>query len=529
VYHDPQSIMSTAAFEIPPSVPDLPPSATSSLRSFSEFLEVFACHRLPSAFIGLVFVYACGHVFFFCLCLPYFSKQIKSGRFWLVRLVTTERGRIIVPNHLDAAATLIGAYTLYDIGYCIKLILCYYQRASQQNLPVILCMRFVILTTIGWIFLLGFFLVRFPPNTFKIPAYVWNIAIFALPSMIYFGTVYCLERATTHWNDFWGDYLELRSIVDAALADDITTPTSDQIAMARVMIGVDLSRSCRWILFWAIPYAALALLFATAILTVTLSILISHYKDVKVEETLPMQSELPHGFSRAGGLRGSNSFTASMGIRKWMRELPTVPEERGQTATTLTMESANSSKSTRAADTGQREQHSPFGRSVPSRTSSKSSYVKLAMYGLGLRPLNRDAYNDPSGGFSESRARAGLRTLLIHTAIQGGCVFVVALTQVTACLIMTHPAFLQPLAAKHDAGGWGAEWIRLNGILRMLEFYGAAIPGINLIGSILMRQMHAIGISQAREAQGLPSQTQRTGEDFALSAPGPSVSAMWDH
>ncbi|KAL9935382.1 hypothetical protein V8E36_005730 [Tilletia maclaganii] len=523
--------MSTKAIEVPVWLPSLPASATSSLHNFSEYLEIYAHHCLPSAYRGMVIVYACGHIFAFCLCLPYFSKQIRSGRFWLVRLITTKRGRIIVPNHLDAAATLIGAYTLYDIGYCIKLILAYYQRTSQHNLMIILCMRFIILTNICWIFLLGFLLVKYPPNTFKVPAYVWNIGIFALPGAVIFGTAFCLRQLATYRNRFWAGYLKLRPIVDTALASGLTTPSADMIARARIMLGVNLHKCSWWILYWATPYAVWALFFATAILTVTLSILISHSKELKEDkDPLPMQSVPMLGFSRSGELRSGSSMTASMGIRKWVRELPTVPEERGQTATLLTIASGDPVKSEGTENVLlQRAHHSASERKVPPRTASSGpSFAKLALYGLGLRPLARDAYNDPSGGFSERKARAGLRTLLIHTATQGGCSFLVALTQIAACLVMVHPLYLQPLAAKGDAVAWGAKWVRLDSILRILEFYGAAIPGIGLIVSILMRQMQSIGISQAREARGLPLQMHRTGEDFALSAPGPSASAQWD-
>jgi len=177
-----------------------------------------------------------------------------------------------------------------------------------------------------------------------------------------------------------------------------------------------------------------------------------------------------------------------------------------------------------AAAQGQSAGKAPHGKGQHARPTAS----RLLLYGLGLRPLTKDAYNDPSGGFSESKARAGLRSLLTHTAIQGGCIFIIALTQIGACLIMVHPVFLQPLDGKSQMGGWVAQWIQLSSALRLLEFYGAALPGIALIISILTRQMHAIGISNARETQGVPiTQTHRTGEDFALSAPGPSVSARW--
>jgi len=508
---------------------NLPASATSSLHGLSEFIEVFAHHRLPKPYVGLVWFYLVGHSLMFLLCLPYFLKQIKSGRFWLVRLVNTKRGRIIVPNHLDASATLIGAYTIWDMGFCIKLLLGYYSLSVQRNLPVITCMRFVILTIIGWIFLLGFFLVKVPPNRHKTPAWLWNVGIFVIPCTVYIGTIYCLYQANLTWNDYWSSYQRLREVLDAALATNATVPTSEQIAMAQVMIGLQLHMSNEWKLWWGIPYAVFAFIFSIVILTVTLSILISHYSGLKKKADLPMQT---NAFSATNRRSRLTSMTASMGIRKWIRELPPVPEERHSSLSMLSNDTGRTSPLTMDGKTGSQPSQ---GHRISSRNSKRSGrgFTRMAMYGLGLRPLTQDAYDDPTGGFSDSEASAGLRSLLCHTAVQGSCIFLIVMSQVGACFIMTHPVWLQPLASHADVAVWGAKWVQLSCILRMLEFYGTGLPGLALVVSILMRQMFAIGISQARKASASasvagPTLTQRSGADFALSALGPSVSGRWD-
>ncbi|KAL9932062.1 hypothetical protein V8E36_009123 [Tilletia maclaganii] len=522
----------------------LPASATASLQGLSDLIEIYAHHRLPKAYLSVIWLYLAGHSLMFLLCLPYFLRQIKSGRFWVVRLVNTERGRIIMPNHLDASATLIGAYTLWDVGFCIKLMLGYYSRSSQKHLPIIVCLRFIILATIGWIFLLGFFLVKVPPNRHKTPSWLWNIGIFALPCSVYLSTIYCLYEADVWWNDYWTTYKALRPALNAALAAGATVPTQEQINTTILMLGVQLHQSNRWKLIWALPLAVFASAFATAVLVVTLSILLSHYSGLKKKAELPMQTL---AFSAMNGRRPEASMTASMGIRKWMRELPSVPEERHQAYSVLsdaTEKSASpatdDTKSAAGAGAGAvLSQSSQQQRATPSRSSKRSSGVtfsRMAMYGLGLRPLAQDAYNDPTGGFSESDTQAGLRSLLLHTAVQGVCIFVTALVQVGLCVIIALPAFQQPLIAsssgKRNPGGWGAEWIYLHSILRLLEFDPTAIPGVVLFVSILIRQAFAIGISQAREAAASgairPTHTnQRSGANFHLPAPGPSIWARF--
>ncbi|KAK0525073.1 hypothetical protein OC842_005628 [Tilletia horrida] len=522
---------------LPASVPALPSIATQSLTQFSDFIEEFVHHRLPTPYIGFVLLYACGHAFFFTLCIPIFAKQIKSGRFWLVRLVTTQRGRVLVPNHLDASATLIGAYTLYDIGFTIKLILCYYQRSSQHNLPALLCMRFMILTTIGWIFLLGFFLVKVPPASFRMSAKVWNIGIFAIPLTIHFGALFLLIKAVKHWNAYWADYNILRPSIDLALTQGLTRPSDGQINLARHMLGVELAGYSRWVFYWSIPYVTWTVLFATAILIVTLSILTTHWDEVRPHhENLPMQTGATRGHSNAMGQDTAKSMTASAGIRKWVRAVPAfvpgIEDDRFQSShitTESTLESAGTT-----SFIGDERPSSDFKKRSRSRSSVGTKHnhhkrvTKLVLYGLGLRPLARDAYDDPTGGFSEHRARVGLRSLLRHTALQGGCIFLIAMTQIAAPLIMVAPSFLQPLRTGH-VPSWGVEWIRITSALRLVEFYGAGVIGFFLIGSILKRQMEAIELSRARAREGVAGvrTTRHSAEEFQLSAPGPSVSAQW--
>ncbi|CAD6893518.1 unnamed protein product [Tilletia controversa] len=499
---------------VDPSIPPLPAYATASLPQFSDFIELFVHHALPHAYVGLVILYASLHAVFFVLCIPIFGKQFKSGRFWLLRLVPAQRGRIIVPNHLDASATLIGAYTLYDVGYCIKLILCYYQRSGQHNLPALLCLRFIILTTIGWIFLLGFFLVKVPPASFKVPAYVWNVGIFAIPFGIHLGSLFLLIKATNHWNAYWDLYLQLRPSIKQALASGAQVPSEAQIDVARRMLGVEMAGYSKFVFYWAIPYFVWTALFATAILVVTFSILVTHWQEVRTVEELPMQT----GRSLAPtqpGQQTLKSMTASAGIRKWIKDVPDRKEDQMQSsfATNTTMTDTSSNGALAEQSTSELKHH--------------LSISQLIKYGLGLRPLAKDAYNDPTRGFSEREARAGLRSLLRHTALQGTCIFIIALSQIGASLIMTHRSFLQPLYTG-QVPHWGVEWIMLASTLRLLEFYGAATPGFFLIGSILKRQMMAIKLSKARAQEGIaPVQTHRTGDDLQLSAPGPSVSQQW--
>ncbi|KAE8259910.1 hypothetical protein A4X13_0g697 [Tilletia indica] len=496
------------------SIPPLPAWATSSLYEFSEFIETLVHHRLPPAYIGFVVLYASLHAVFFIICIPIFAKQFKSGRFWLLRLVPAQRGRVIVPNHLDASATLIGAYTLYDVGYCIKLILCYYQRSDQHNLPALLCLRFIILTTIGWIFLLGFFLVKVPPASFKVPAYVWNIGIFAIPFGVHLGSLFLLIKATNHWNAYWALYLELRPTITQAIANGAQSPSTTQIDLARRMMGVELAQYSKLVFYWAAPYLVWTGLFATAILVVTYSILITHWQDVRTTEELPMQTGASQAYTTPGQYT-ARSMTASAGIRKWVKEVPARQEEQ--------MQSSFTTNNTTLADTASISGDKGKGSS----SDLKHHFPKLVMYGLGLRPLTKDAYNDPTGGFGERQARAGLRSLLLHTALQGSCIFIIALTQIGASLIMFHRSFLQPLHTG-QVPDWGVEWVKLAGVLRVLEFYGAIFPGFFLISSILIRQMKAIKLSKARAQQGLVGvRTHRTGDDLQLSAPGPSVSQQW--
>ncbi|KAK0524084.1 hypothetical protein OC835_006040 [Tilletia horrida] len=504
------------------SVPDLPAFATASLRDFSEFIETFVNHRLPSAFLGFLIFYTVLHAVLFCLCLPISAKQLHSGRFWLVRLVPCKRGQVIVLNHLDAPAVLIGAYSLYDTGFAIKLLLTYYNHSSQHNIPALFCLRFIILTTIGWIFLLGFFLVRVPPATFTIPAFIWNIGILAIPLGVHFGALFLLIRATNHWNSYWSLYTELRPSIDRALADGAELPSTEQIDTARQMLGVELAGYSRLIRTWAIPYYVWTALFATAILYVTLSILVTHWGDVSANDDMPMQTGRTRTFYKSTGT--ARSGTASAGIRRWIKNVPADYEQQIKSSTSL---------GTTAF--GEEAAQEAEGTIKAGRRSSEGSpkLRKLLLYGLGLRPLAKDAYNDPAGGFSERRARANLRSLLIHTAIQGSSIFLIAAAQVAAVLLVTQPSFLQPLRTG-QVPGWGVKWIRFAGIVKLMECYGTFLPGFLLIGSILLRQMKAIELAKARANEGLrPHDEGRTltmgPHELNLSAPGPSASARWSN
>ncbi|KAK0545620.1 hypothetical protein OC846_005596 [Tilletia horrida] len=519
----------------------IPAFATASMQDFSDFIEVFVEHRMPRPFLALVFLYAAGHMLALIGCVPIFYKQISSGRFWLVRLVSTKSGHIIVPNHLDASATLIGGYALYDIGYCIKLLLCYYNKSGQRNLPALLCMRFIILTGIGWIFLIGFFLVAVPPSTFRIPAWIWNVGIFLIPFGIQFGILFLLVKAVIHWNGYWDAYLQLRPSIDQSLASGQAVPSQAQLETAYRMIGVEAKGYSQWILKWAVPLYTWTALFGAAILVITLYICLSHWGQFKTAEDLPMQSR-PTGIGsrgkRSAPSRPTNSMTASAGIREWRKKVQ--PASANSMPPTSTLSSGTGSTlAYERLDSEGRQSHEKDDENKR-RRKRRPAAGRMALYLLGLAPFSKDAYNDPTGGFNENVARASLRSLLLHTAVQGGCVSFIALIQVSTVVLLTRPGWLNPLDTD-QLPGWGVAWAQTTGVYQLLEFYGTGLPGLLLITSILIRQVTAIKLARARAREGVVGATviggdggafakqtlPRSGEGFHLSAPGPSASAQW--
>ncbi|KAK0524085.1 hypothetical protein OC835_006041 [Tilletia horrida] len=494
------------------SLPELPAFATVSLVEFSEFIETFVYHRLPRPYLYLTVMYAVLHLIVLLILAPIFAEQLKSGRFWMVRLVPTKRGSIIVPNYLDASATLVAIYVLYDIGYVIKLLLTCYNVTSQHNIPLLFTVRFMVLTTIGWIFLLGFFLVRVPPSAFVVPAFLWNIGIFAIPCGIHFGTLFLLLRANKHWNTYWALYLELRPNIDQALSAGRTMPSAAQVDTASRMIGVELASYSSSTLRWASPYYAWATCFGVAILVLTLDILFRHWGDLQTSEAMPMQTGGTITLQKSA--RTQRSATVSAGIRRWIRNVPVGSQ-------LVLNVSAHGEPTITDAQDGQ-----GAAQQGPGLQRNGRPMRKMLLYGLGLQPLATDAYNDPAGGFSERRARSSLRLLLIHTAIQGGSIFLIAIAQVSAVFVLTRPGFQQPL----DTGrvpGWGVEWVKYLSVVKLLESYGTAVFGLVLFISILMRQLKAIELAKGRANAGAQSQ----GEEgytagLVLSAPGPSASCF---
>ncbi|KAL9935388.1 hypothetical protein V8E36_005736 [Tilletia maclaganii] len=527
------------------TVPELPAYATASLVEFNNFVETSVQHRLPEVYRIFIILHTVLHSVMFLLTVPIFAKQIHSGRFWIFRLIPTPRGRILVLNHLDASAVLIGAFTIFDVGYYIKTILGYYDVSGQHGLPALLLLRFVILTTIGWIFLLGFFLVRVPPSSFRIPASIWNVGIFAAPFSIHFGALFLLVDATHHWNKYWHTYLLLAPTIKQALANGAALPSTSQISLARVMLGVELSRFAHATRNWAIVYYLWTGLFATATLAVTLNILLAHWSQLGGADGMPIQMQQTRTYNKTMDRATAKSLTASAGIRKWIKETPSTYEQQVDMAgsgTDLDSEPPTPRATSEGRDASLQDvdELTLHDNDAGNKSQNRPTPRRLMVYLLGLKPLVKDAYNDPTRDFSERDARAGMRSLLLHTALQGSAIFVIALAQIGAVFLVTQPAFLQPLKTNPaNAGVWGIDFVRYSCIIKLMEGYGTIIPGLVLISSILMRQMKAIALSRARANQGVVmgaarqeggAQQQtgvRTGADLQLSAPGPSASAAW--